>query len=175
MGLIPRAADSTEPATVPETFAVRPNGVIAYVDGHYAWTPDQLARFPRYEAISVTGDPAAMRVARWVDVERFDATPEDVPKCWEQREAYGYRDFGTYCDRSTIGKVLDATGGREPLWWIATLDNIAWTPGSLASNVWEQFGVKISPVRVRWIQCYPMGHYDVSRGFGPETWTLNRS
>lgn len=174
MGLIPRAADSTEPATVPEAFAVRPNGVIPYVDGQYAWTPDQVARFPRYEAISATGDPASMRVARWVDVERFDATPDDVPLCWESRKSFHFTDFGVYCDRSTIGDVLDATESREPLWWIATLDNHPWTPAALAADVYKQFGVTITPARVRWIQCFPMGTYDVSRGFGRETWTQNR-
>lgn len=173
MGLIPRAADSVEPATVPEAFAVRPNGVIAYVDGRYAWTPDQLARFPRYESISVTGDPAAMRVARWVDVERYDATPGDVPACWEARQRFGYANFGVYCDRSTVPEVLDATEGREPLWWIATLDNHAWTPAELAANIYAVYRVTINPARVRWIQCYPLGSYDVSRGFGPETWAMN--
>lgn len=175
MGLTPRAADSTEPDTIPTAFTLRPNGAIAYVDGRYAWTPEQLARFPRYEAISVTGDPAAMRVARWVDVERFDATPAEVPACWDARRAYDFTDFGVYADRSTVPDILDATHGAEPLWWIATLDGQPWTPIALAADIWNRYRVMISPHRIRWIQNLPMGSYDVSLGFGRETWTLNRA
>jgi hypothetical protein len=175
MGLTPRAADSTDPAAIPDVFTLRPNGVIAYADGRWAWTPEQLARFPRFESISVTGAPGAMRVARWVDVERFDATSAEVPACWDARRAYGFADFGVYCDRSTVGEVLDATDGAEPLWWIATLDSQPWTPLSLAADIWNSYRVMILPHRIRWIQNQPMGSYDVSRGFGPETWTLNRA
>lgn len=175
MGLTPRAADSVDPDTIPQAFTIKPNGVIAYVDGKYAWTPGQLARFPRYEAISVTGDPAAMRVARWVDVERFDATPAEVPGCWDARRSFGYSDFGAYCDRSTAGEILDATEGREPLWWIATLDGLPWNPVTLAADIYRRYHVNITPARVRWIQNQPMGSYDVSSGFGRETWTLNRA
>jgi hypothetical protein len=165
MPLIPLMADSTDLSLVPDKFTLRPNGVLVYKDGRYVPTRRQLERFERQIGICVTGRPEEAHWARELDVERFDATPEDVPDYWEARDEFA-DDFQVYCDRSTIGQVLEATNGREPWWHIATGDGQPWDPKTIAANVLEEFGVKITPAKVGAIQNVWYAAYDVSRLFG---------
>lgn len=171
MTLIARMADTTDPWEIPTIFRVKPNGVAAYVDGEFAWPEGQLRLFPRHIGITVTGIPAMAQHARVIDVERFDATPADVPPFLENRAKLGHPDGEVYCDRSTVAEVLAAIEGRqpEPWWWIATLDNHPWTPGELAADIRDNYGADIAPQRIRAIQCYPGGHFDTSLCYG-QTW-----
>lgn len=85
-------ADSTRPALIPSAFT----HVLAYMDGRYAWSPAQLARFPAHVMISVTGDPAAAEFAREQDSERFDATPQQFPPFALNRINLGHDDPTCY-------------------------------------------------------------------------------
>jgi hypothetical protein len=165
-----RMADSTSPDDIPDKFALRPNGVLAYCDGLYAWTPEQLDRFPRCWRITVIGDPANAVHARAMDVERFDCTPQDVPPYRDARASRGMSTY-VYCDRSTVPAVLDACGNEDHLRWIiATLDYQPWTPVSVANSIRAETGVTIDAARIAAIQIYPFPDYDGSLVFGPPEW-----
>lgn len=170
MSLTPRMADSTRPTQIPAKFRQKPNGVALYADGEYKAPSGLLATFPRVIQITVTGVPGAARYARVIDVERGDATPADVPGFADEREQLG-REAWVYCDRSTVPAVLKALESRpEPLWWIATLDGIYWTPEALAADISHHYGVTISPSRIRAIQIADRDSYDLSLVYGDVHW-----
>jgi hypothetical protein len=178
MTLITRQADSTEPWLIPGTFKQKPNGVCYYADGEFAWPRGYVEQFPRRFGISVRhAAPEAAEYARALDIEREDATAADAVPFLQHRRDLGHDDGEIYCDRSTVPAVvqfLHESDEPEPFWWIATLDNIAWTPAGPNNNLtaWlkQVYGVTISPERVRAIQCFPMGAYDVSLAYGAQGW-----
>jgi hypothetical protein len=117
------AYDSTRPALIPDSAMV----VLYYGDGRYAWTGDDLKRFPaaRRRAITVLGDPAC-NVA---DVENGDMRPGDVPNhLREWRHDHPGGEPGTvYCNRSTLPTVQAvcekaSIGPGDWNLWLATLD-----------------------------------------------------
>jgi hypothetical protein len=121
-------ADSVDTAEIPASFrADRNRGVLLYADGLYKTTPLHSAPFPRQQWISVTGDPQGARLARWQDVERYDATAKDWPAFRLRREQLleaGLVDGGwpgVYCSIDPgppygIAQVLEACdqAGQEP-------------------------------------------------------------
>ena len=58
---------------------------------------------------------------RFLDVERGDATPADVPGWLDLRNRVGIG--GIYCDLSTLPEVIHHANGREFDLWLATLDD----------------------------------------------------
>jgi hypothetical protein len=169
-----RMADSTRPELIPDKYALRPNGVLVYADGPYKWPSTQIRRFPRRWSITVTGDPEMCREARCIDVERFDATPADI---YGYAEARGKNGDSTvvYCDRATVPQVVAAyPGWRNLLWFIATLDGVAWNPATLASDIRDNEGVDIEPADIRAIQNVEAGNYDSSLIFGNPYWTTDK-
>jgi hypothetical protein len=126
-------ADSIEPGEIPGAFkADRNRGVLLYADGLYQPSFGVAHQFPRRQWISVTGNPAAAATARWLDVERYDATAADWPAFRLERErileaggaadAIGSRGWpGVYCSIDPgppygITQVLAAchNAGQEP-------------------------------------------------------------
>lgn len=68
--------------------------------------------------IDVNG--SAPKAASWLDVEKGDATPADVPGWLDERDMPGNQ--GIYCDRSNVIPVIHAAAGRPMNLWVATLD-----------------------------------------------------
>jgi hypothetical protein len=68
--------------------------------------------------IDVTG--AAPGSCSWLDVERFDATPSQVPTWLDERNQPGNQ--GVYCNLSTLPSVERFAGNRPHNLWISTLD-----------------------------------------------------
>jgi hypothetical protein len=166
-----RMADSTRPELIPDAFAMRGNGVLAYYDGLYAWTPEELERFPNRWHITVTGNLAVAPYARAIDVENFDATPQEVPPYRDARAARGMSTY-VYANRSTVPAVVDTCGGEDHLRWIiATLDNNHWTPVTIVNSIRAETGFTIDAARIAAIQCYDYGTYDKSLVYGPPDWS----
>lgn len=102
--------------------AVKPLGFtpalqLLYINGIGAVTPD-YGRGRVY--IDVTA--AAPQAAFWLDVERFDATVEDIPGWLDRRRAATGQQGGIYCTRDTLPAVEQAAGDRPHLLGVATLD-----------------------------------------------------
>lgn len=175
MSLPVRMADSVEPDKIPDTYAAWPNGVAIYANGRFAWTAAQLARFPRFIAISVTGVPATAAFARCLDVEKGDASPADVPHFLDsRRHRFGAHSGLIYASRSLLAEIWEALDGRpEPEWWIPTLDNHPWTPAELHENIVTKWKVPISEAKIRAIQWQDNGTFDGSSVWGKMHWTLN--
>lgn len=175
MSLIPRMADSIDPARIPNLYAQNPNGVLIYINGTWAWPQVQIDRFPRHQRISVTGGFG--RHARWIDFERGDViNPEIVVQHVRDRREAGFRNGGPYCDRSNVPQVhkaLEAAGlANETEWFIATLDGFPWSATQMHEHLLSFYKVDIPISQIRFIQNQPDngGGYDVSRGFGNLDW-----
>lgn len=165
-----RMADSTRPNLIPDKFALRPNGVLIYVDGSYKWDARQIRRFPRHWNITTTGDVSHARTARCIDVERFDASPADVPEYAAARAKFNDRTV-VYCDRSTVPAVVSSDPTSfELLWFIATLDGRNWNPATLAADIAANEGVQLDPRKIRAIQYLPGESFDTSLLFGDPEW-----
>lgn len=98
-------------------------GVIAYGNGRYAWPPSQISRFVgagkhlyRYE---VTGD--APHLGSVLDVERYDATPEQAAVWVPERNRID-EDAGCYVSLDGVPGLLDHIGSE--LCWLIVAD---WT------------------------------------------------
>lgn len=96
-----------------------------YATGPYAWSPEQLARFPNARHIAITVNTSD--VGDVADVENGDLTPAMLPAWVVQRRAAGAIPVG-YCSLDAWSeckvRCLDA-GVAEPLWWVAHYDGVA--------------------------------------------------
>jgi hypothetical protein len=170
MPLTPILYDSVQPALIPEKARQKPNGIMAYLDGEFAWTPGMAGSFPRGWWITVIGDPARAGKAREIDVETGDATPADVKPYHAARTALGARTI-VYCDLSTVAAVQEADANHEDLWW-----HLAWwtgrieSPTVIADQLQQVYGVTIDPGRILAQQYADRGNYDVSAVFSDPRW-----
>lgn len=164
--IVPKMADSVDPAAIPRLFGQKPNGIAAYRDGSYAWPLSEIDRWPAHISITTQGNPAAAHYARCIDVERGDATPEDVPGFIHERIDMGQIDATVYCDRSTVGQVLQIVPDLSHRFWIATLDNIYRTAEQLSTELLRDFGVVLAPSRIWAVQWLHGTGYDQSAVFG---------
>jgi hypothetical protein len=163
-------ADSIEPGMIPPRFRRNPNGVLIYVDGPHAWGTREIDRFPNHWGITVTGNPAMAPHAREIDVERYDATPENVPGYADSRAQIG-KHTDVYCARDTVPLVIAADNKWESLFWhIATLDNYPWTPPEIVKWLEDNCQVKLDQAKIRAIQNVPGATYDTSEVFGTPNW-----
>lgn len=121
--------DSIDPTLIPPSTPI----VAGYGDGRYEWTSAGWALFPN--AIPLVIVVSAVDAGDVLDVERFDATPADVPG-WidrfqrpRRRRPTIYSARGTDAlgrvDYSVIRAILQAAAGRPFDWWAATLDGTA--------------------------------------------------
>ena len=132
--------DSTTPSQIPTSAPI----VAGYIDGIYAWTASDWARFPTSTHVTITvfGNLAA-RVA---DCERGDMTATQVAR-WAQLELNAGRRPTIYSSPSTWPDVVAALAaiGEFPAavdWWAADPTGVPHlVPGSVATQyAWNQLG-----------------------------------
>lgn len=87
-----------------------------YFNGHFNHTPVKYGLGKVW--IDVLNNAA--KACSWLDVERGDASPADVPGCLDARAMPGNQ--GIYCDRSNLPAVIKAAGNRMYNLWVSTLD-----------------------------------------------------
>ncbi len=96
--------------------------VAGYVDGVYAWSPADWARFPDpIVKLAIAVHPQDR--GDILDVELGDAQPSDIPG-WCDRNPHGLNGLRraptVYCSLSAWGTCKAAAGGRAVDWWIAS-------------------------------------------------------
>jgi hypothetical protein len=118
--------DSTRAGLIPPSTPV----VAGYADGLYAWSAADWALFPNAVKLSIAVHPE--HAGDILDVERGDATPEDIPG-WADRFSRPPRRAPTvYCSRSAWLECQKAAGLRRIDWWISTLDGTTSVVGAVA-------------------------------------------
>ena len=124
--------DSTTAEDIPADAVL----VGGYVDGSYAWSDADWARFPnavkvRIAVFATTNDGDVL------DCENGDATPGLCPGWIRMRQAAGLARPTIYCNRSTRPQVEVACSGLAYDLWISTLDGVeAMDPGAVATQ-WQ--------------------------------------
>ena len=155
-------ADSTRPWLIPASFQY----AAAYANGLFTWTDDQIDRFAGHVKIAVfAGDPSQARIARELDIERFDAGPADAAPFIEERRKIG-NDGTLYVNRDNSDPAPVPTerqhSGLPDLgsvrWHVATLDGTRSVP---------------VPFGILWAVQFETvaGAYDVSIVYGPYDWS----
>lgn len=103
--------DSTTPHVIPSGARL----VALYINGRFAVPPSY---HKGHVYIDVNG--SMPNAASILDVEQFDARPEQVGPWLVKRAAF---DVGTiYCNRSTLPAVIKSAGHLKFNLWLATLD-----------------------------------------------------
>jgi Putative peptidoglycan binding domain len=104
---------------------IKPGDLVAYyIDGRYAWTPEERAMFPNNEHITITvlGNPADV-----ADCETGDLTPEEAAAWIERQRARGYFRPSVYRSLSLMQDIRNATGplimGKDWDSWVADYDD----------------------------------------------------
>jgi hypothetical protein len=140
--------DAVTPGNIPASAQL----VAGYLNGPYAWSANDWARFPNavHVGISVRGNFYDGHV---LDVEVGDATPaEAVP--WVQRRRQAGTDPSVYCNASTWPSVRQAfqqAGVAEPHYWIAKYDNDPTLPaGAVAKQHTNTAAWDLSSVADYW-------------------------
>lgn len=108
--------DAVTPANIPADA----EAVAGYIDGRYAWSQADWARFST--PVKVTIAVFAAHDARCLDVETGDATPDQAPGWVARQRANGDPHPWVYCSESVWSQVRQAfaaQGVPEPIWWIA--------------------------------------------------------
>ncbi len=143
-----RMYDSTDPSAIPFDGEL----VAGYVDGRYAWSPVQWATFPRKVHVPIavfasTDDGIVL------DVERWDATPQQAPDWVLMRRAAGV-DPTVYCAFDswfTVRNAFSVRGVAQPHWWIADYDNVQVIyPDTVAKQYQSTAGYDLSIVADYW-------------------------
>lgn len=109
--------DSTTPDVLPVNVPV----IGGYVNGRFAWSKEDWARFPgAYQLrINTTGIPGR---GNTLDVERGDATAADCVPWWESVTWKPEEERCIYVSRDNLPSVLTRMGSRKFMLWLATLD-----------------------------------------------------
>ena len=121
--------DAVNLASIPSTVSI----VGVYRNGRYMADPNALnQRFPlnRYVHVWIDIDGSCPESAQVLDVEKFDATPEQAPGWVKARRKVVHTSLPTiYCNRDTLPAVLGECAAEGLIaaehyqLWIATLDN----------------------------------------------------
>jgi len=112
--------DSTTATDIPATAEM----VAGYIDGKYAWSDADWARFPTAVKVRIAVS-ATTEDGHVLDVEPGDATPAQAVGWVTTRRAAGV-DPSVYCNASTwpqVAKAFRDAGVGEPHYWIAQYDN----------------------------------------------------
>lgn len=103
----------------------KPGDLIAYyIDGRFAWSPEEIALFPFNTHITITvfGNPADV-----ADCETGDMTPKQAADWVIMQRAHGYCRPTVYRSLSVMDDIRQATGqlvmGRDWDSWVADYDN----------------------------------------------------
>jgi hypothetical protein len=100
------------------------DGVAYYIDGWFAWTPQQIALFPDcwHVTITVLGNPADAG-----DCETGDMTPDGAARWAVDQKTRGYWRPTIYRSLSLMGDIRKSTGnlvmGVDWDAWVADYDN----------------------------------------------------
>ncbi len=127
--------DAVSPANIPADAQL----VAGYINGRYAWKPQDWARFPH--ALKVTIAVSADADARCLDVETYDATPAQAPGWVARQRTRGNPHPWVYCSESVWAECrrqFAVQGEPEPIWWIAGYPgSVGWAvyPGAHAHQV----------------------------------------
>lgn len=91
------------------------DGVLAYVNGDYAWREADIVRFSLAdkEIVRIDVNGTAPHLAGILDVERYDATPETAKGWVPERNAYRH-DATIYCDRANLDELFSVV--TDPFW-----------------------------------------------------------
>lgn len=117
---------------------IKPGDLVAYyIDGRYAWKPEEIALFPHntHVTITVLGNPADV-----ADCEAGDLTPESAARWVIKQKARGYSRPTVYRSLNLMEGIRRATGtlimGRDWDSWVADYDNDTNSvyPGSVAKQ-----------------------------------------
>lgn len=162
--LAPVFFDSTRPTRIPAG-----SSVAAYADGAYAWPSSALRRFARARWITIGRLWSACGIA---DYEPGNPVYEQPG--WLRDFAFGRLDHGwrarIYCDRFDAAAALERLGelaaDDRVLWWIATLDNMAWTAAELAADLAASWHAPIPAARIWACQNTPGPGWDRSILYG---------
>jgi len=141
--------DAIHPANIP----TNAQGVAGYVDGRYAWSATDWARFPhsvkaRIAVFSATNDGHVL------DVEPGCSTPANAPGWVVRRRAAGV-DPTVYCSLSqwpVVRAAFVAAKVAQPHWWVAAYPGNGPNlyPGSIAHQYANPGPVDISVVADYW-------------------------
>ena len=148
--------DATTLANIPPSVQI----VGCYRNGLYAADPNHLnTLFPlnRYVHVWIDVDGSHPESAQVLDVERFDATPEQAPGWVIARRKVVHTSLPTvYCDRDTLPHVLAECAAEGLIaaehyqLWIATLDLSESWNGKLLSQVPGVVAVQVETVAGAW-------------------------
>ena len=172
-------ADSTDPITIPSTFT----HVAAYANGRYGWSTAQIEAFPAHVEIGIyTGHPEQAKVARVLDVERFDATPADFPPFVQERTRLGHGDATAYTSilgddgfgiDAVITALEDAHVSDPWRLWIAWWWGRPFPPtaSEVTAEVRALTGIVLPPGRLWACQWQNGTNYDTSVLYGRDDFT----
>lgn len=140
-------------AITPSNIRADAQVVCGYVDGRYAWTASDWARFPhaskgRIAVFASTND------GNILDVEPGNATPAQAPGWVQRRRAAGI-DPTVYCSLSdwpAVKAAFDTDKVAQPHYWIAAYpgNGANLYPGSVAHQYESLSTVDISVVADYW-------------------------
>ena len=155
-----------------------PNDPVAlYINSEFAWTIQQEQMFARKIRISnQSGQPAAAKKARCLDVERGAAGPDDVGPFINERHMAGHDDATIYCSISTLAAVLQAVGGTWnpiPRLWVAWWWQRPGYPtrAQVVSEIARLTGLDVPPEKIWSCQFASFPRWDSSIIYGTEDWS----
>jgi hypothetical protein len=104
---------------------IQPGDKVAYyIDGRYAWTPEEIALFPDNEHVTIT---ALGSNADACDCETGDMTPASAAAWVRKQKGAGYFRPTIYRSFSLMADIRKATGnlimGKDWDAWVADYDN----------------------------------------------------
>lgn len=95
-----------------------------YVDGPFAWSAEDLARFAHARTIRIATRASTLD-ADALDVERGDATPAQAAAWVRKARPQPGRLPLVYCNRGNRADVEAACAGLRYQLWVATLDGVS--------------------------------------------------
>jgi hypothetical protein len=128
--------DATTPGNIPANAAM----VAGYIDGLYAWSAADWARFPHAVKVRIACF-ASTNDGDVLDVEWGNATPEQAPAWIAMRRKATGLEKSVYCSYGNLGQTwatvinqFHGQGVAEPQWWVAAYPGIgvALYPGTVA-------------------------------------------
>jgi len=122
--------------------------VAGYVDGDYAWSEEDWARFPHAVHVGIAVHPTT-DAGIVLDCEPGNATPQEAVN-WVLTRRHAGVDPTIYCNQQNpttgwpaIRAAFQTHDVPEPHWWVADYDNVATIPaGAIAkqyqtTNRWD--------------------------------------
>lgn len=140
--------DSVDVSKIPRTAKM----VAGYVNGRYKNYDILRAQFP--DAICVPiATQASVNDGIVLDVERYDATPQQAPDWVQRRRALGFDPtvYTPFFQWSVVRQEFRKQSVPEPNYWVAKWDNSAVVlPGAVAKQYGGLAGYDLSIVEDYW-------------------------